>query len=266
MTIESGTRAPSYHGPPPPALTAAQMAAVDALAMARGLALLQMMENAGGLLARAARLCPGWPATGCIEPAAAPILVLAGRGGNGGGAMAAARRLAGQGFAVTAISTVAKSQLIPATRRQWRWFTAMTGHPFRSILGDWKAGSRIRLPAATLIIDGLLGYSLKGAPRGAVAALIATANRHPAPILAVDLPSGVDPDLGTAPGEAIAAAMTLTLVLPKRGLAGPDGRRLAGRVWLGDIGIPPAWVAAAVPGLVAGQWYRGGDLQRLPAL
>jgi len=242
------------------------MATVDERAMARGLSLMLMMENAGCLVARAARLCLGETKVTGRSPSARPsILVLAGGGGNGGGALAAGRRLAGQGFQVSAISSVVKSRLITPTRRQWRLFTAVTGQPFMDSRGILEGGGHHRLPAAALMIDGLLGYSLQGAPHGAAAELIAAANRHPAPVLAVDLPSGLDPDLGTVRGEAIEAVMTLTLVLPKCGLFGPDGRRLAGRVLLGDIGISPAWVAAAVPGLVAGEWYRGGDLQRLPA-
>src|SRR5262249_50622519 len=93
------------------------------------------------------------------------------------------------------------------------------------------------LPAsADLVIDAVVGYTLQGAPRGNVASLIGWANRCPARVLALDVPSGIDSTSGEAPGESIDADWTMTLALPKLGLLSER----AGEVVLADIGIPRA--------------------------
>lgn len=78
-------------------------------------------------------------------------------------------------------------------------------------------GEKVELPQADLLIDSLIGYSLRGAPTGPAAALIGAANSHGAPILSLDVPSGVDSDTGTVHKPSMQAAATLTLALPKRG-------------------------------------------------
>jgi NAD(P)H-hydrate epimerase len=83
-------------------------------------------------------------------------------------------------------------------------------------------------------VDALVGYSLSGAPRGMFDALITWINEANAPVLSLDIPSGVDATTGATPGSAVRATVTLTLALPKVGLASDR----AGRLWLADIGIP----------------------------
>lgn len=85
-----------------------------------------------------------------------------------------------------------------------------------------------------LIIDALIGYSLRAAPRGNALKLINWANNTGAPILSLDTPSGVDSTTGETPGEYIHAPWTMTLALPKTGLL-PDK---TGELILADIGIP----------------------------
>ena len=92
---------------------------------------------------------------------------------------------------------------------------------------------------ADLVIDGLLGYSVSGPPRDAVADVIRAANTSRLPILAVDIPSGLHPDTGEPLGVTIRAALTVTLALPKRGLVATRSRALVGELLLADIGIPP---------------------------
>lgn len=93
--------------------------------------------------------------------------------------------------------------------------------------------------APELILDGLLGYSLKGAPRNGVAALIRLALRQGAPIVSLDLPSGIDATTGEVHEPAISAAATLTLALPKTGLYAAAARAHIGELYLADIGVPP---------------------------
>jgi NAD(P)H-hydrate epimerase len=88
---------------------------------------------------------------------------------------------------------------------------------------------------AQLIVDALIGYSLRGAPRGRVAELIECCSEHAARVVSLDLPSGLDATTGEAPGVVVQPERTLTLALPKTGL-----RALQGQLYLADIGIPPA--------------------------
>jgi NAD(P)H-hydrate epimerase len=196
------------------------MREVDRIAIEEtGPALLQMMENAGANLAALAieRLSPGWRK--------ARVLVLAGRGGNGGGGLCAARHLANRGLDV--IACIADpDRLHPATALQRRILAVAGGSEIGAADLD---GFR-----ADLVVDALLGYSLVGAPRGHAAELVAWTSGQTAPVVSLDLPSGVDATTGAAPGAAIRANWTLTLALPKPGVAS----HLAGELFLADIGIP----------------------------
>lgn len=84
------------------------------------------------------------------------------------------------------------------------------------------------------MIDALIGYGLRAAPRGRLADMIAWADGSGAPILSLDIPSGVDATTGATPGVVIHPETTLTLALPKTGLAGFG----VGELWLADLGIP----------------------------
>src|SRR5262249_50819184 len=114
---------------------------------------------------------------------------------------------------------------------------------------------------ADLIVDGLLGYSARGAPRGQMEALIRAADRSRVPILAVDLPSGLDPDTGRPLGIAIRAACTVPRARPKRGLLAPGARTLVGELLLADMGIPPA--AYDRFGIDARLLFGDGDMVRV---
>jgi len=92
-------------------------------------------------------------------------------------------------------------------------------------------------PASDLVIDALLGYSLRGSPRGRYANLINWANSQTAPVLALDSPSGLDVTTGAAGDPCIRARATMTLAIPKVGLGlAPD---LVGDLYLADISVPP---------------------------
>lgn len=217
----------------PPALTAQQMREVDRLATEEfGIDLLQMMENAGRSLAELAiRLHdPG------------RITVLAGSGGNGGGGLVAARHLANRNRAVTVVLT--SDRLSEATLHQLRILQA-TGI---EAVDDPSE--------ADLVLDAILGYSLEGNPRGRAAQLIDWANRQPAPVLALDLPSGLDPTTGREGTPCIRATQTLTLALPKRGLA--RAPEVTGDVYLADISLPSLLYARmgieVPPDLFNGGW------------
>ena len=89
-----------------------------------------------------------------------------------------------------------------------------------------------------LIVDALLGYSQKGAPSGEVAALIRRAGG--APVLSLDVPSGLELASGRLYDPHVRATATLTLALPKQGLRSDDAAGVIGDLYLADISVPPA--------------------------
>lgn len=214
-------------GPLPtiPALPAAAMAEVDRLMMDDlGVGTLQLMETAGHAIAAFARerCLPG-------GVAGTRVLALAGSGGNGGDALVAARWLAAWGAAPTVALTKVPEAYTGAAAHQLVTAQRM-GIP---ILATDDA-----LPDADLILDGLLGFSAAGNPRGAVATLIDAANAHAAPILAIDLPSGLDATTGAIGLPCVRATWTLTLALPKTGLLVPGAAAVCGAIAVADIGVP----------------------------
>ena len=91
---------------------------------------------------------------------------------------------------------------------------------------------------ADIVLDGVIGYSLEGAPRGDAGALIRWANAQPSPVLSLDSPSGIDTTTGTISDPAIRATATMTLALPKEGLRAPDVQAHVGELYLADISVP----------------------------
>ncbi len=202
-----------------------------------------LMQRAGACLARLAL---------AVAPHAPRTWVVAGPGNNGGDGLEAALCLqrAGRRVGVSLLGNVG----------------ALPADAAAALQRAQEAGVEIRpdLPAATptaddLLIDALFGLGLSRAPTGALAEAIDWFNRGPAPVLAADLPSGLDADRGQplAVDHCVRARWTLALLTLKPGLFTAAGRDHAGRVWfdtLGvDVGSVPAvaelGVAAALQGL-----------------
>jgi NAD(P)H-hydrate epimerase len=196
-----------------PALTTEQIREVDRVMVEElHIDLVQMMENAGRSLAQLAmdRFAP------------LAVTVLAGPGGNGGGGLVGARHLANRGCQVQVVLSD-PGRLTPVSAHQ------------ADILGRMGVHIVDQPLPADLVIDALIGYSLRGDPTGAAAELIAWANGQRAPVLALDTPSGLDLTTGAAGNPAIRATVTLTLALPKVGLLDTP---LAGELYLADISVP----------------------------
>ncbi|GAB4576336.1 MAG: NAD(P)H-hydrate epimerase [Anaerolineae bacterium] len=244
---------PTYDGPVP-YLTTAQMIEVDRAMMEDyRIDLIQMMENAGRNLAHLARVrfLDG-------DPRGRAVIILAGSGGNGGGALVAARRLHNYGAQVRVITTRPAHAYTGIRARQLDILDRM-GVPVGPV------GSTSRLPVPDLILDGIIGYSLQGAPHGTAAGLIRWANAVPAPRLALDVPSGLDATAGPIHEPVIAAAATLTLALPKTGLRAPGAARFTGELYLADISVPPALYASPALGLEEGPIFARSEIVRLSA-
>jgi NAD(P)H-hydrate epimerase len=114
------------------------------------------------------------------------------------------------------------------------------------------------LARADLVVDAILGYNIHGAPRGEIERLVGFIVRSKRPVLSLDVPTGLDPDTGSASGIAIRARATVTLALPKRGLLEPAGAGPTGRLYLADIGLPAALYAQL--GIDVGPLFAAGSI------
>lgn len=203
-----------------PEVTVDQMREIDRVMVEDlGITLLQMMEQAGRGLAELA--ISRYRPSSCI--------VLAGPGGNGGGGLVAARHLANRGVDVHVV-VANDAHAGDATRHQLRTLERMG----------------IRLAAvpepADLVVDALLGYSLRGDPRGHAAELIRWTSSQDAPVLSLDTPSGLELSTGRVGDPCVVADATLTIALPKTGLR--SALHVVGGLFAIDISVPPAAIAA----------------------
>lgn len=235
-----------------PHLSTQQMIEVDRAMMEDfHIELIQMMENAGRNLAHLARkrFLGG-------RPTGKSVWILAGNGGNGGGAMVCARRLHNWGAHIRVFLTKREKEFksVPAHQLDILQRMNVPVSPAEAVTST---------PTPDLIIDGLVGYSLSGPPRGTVADLIRWANAQSAPILSLDTPSGVDTATGTVFTPAIQAAATMTLALPKEGLRTPGIEKYVGELYLADISVPPSLYATPQLNLRVGPIFAAEEIIRL---
>ncbi len=198
------------------------------------------MENAGAAVARL-----------IVErfPGAREIVVLCGRGMNGGDGFVVTRRLAARAEALLLgrrdeVAGDARTHLVACERSQGR----VTEIPDAIA---WRAAVS-RVEQADLVVDAVLGTGLKAAPSGLVALAIAAIRARGdagCPVVAVDLPSGISADAGTLDWPVARASCTVTFAAPKRGHVLAPACDLIGELVIADIGIPAASLAAAGPTL-----------------
>ncbi len=200
---------------------AERMRAIDRWAIdERGVAPLELMERAGAGVTRAAeRLVPD-----------GPVAVLCGKGNNGGDGLVVARLLRDAGRPVTVICTAPLQELRGDAEANLR---RLPGPPPVAL-----AEAREELGKAAVIVDALLGTGFAGAPHGAVLEAIEAIVGCSAPVVSVDVPSGVDASSGVVAGAAVSATVTVTFHAAKPGLWIHPGKAHAGAVEVLDIGIP----------------------------
>ncbi|MDA2814958.1 NAD(P)H-hydrate dehydratase [Nocardiopsis sp. RSe5-2] len=186
----------------------------------------------GALMARAAATLAVVCARTLPRVYGARVVLLVGSGDNGGDALYAGADLARRGARVSALLAGSKTHegglaaLRAAGGRAWR----PDEEPERA---DREIG------AADLVVDGLVGIGGRGGLRPPHARLAVSAREAGAPVVAVDLPSGVDADTGRVEGEAVRADTTVCFGTGKPGLFVDPGAGHAGRVVLADIGLGP---------------------------
>ncbi len=203
-----------------PAVSEEEMRAVDHLAETEfGLSVMQMMENAGRNLASFTLQQ--------LPSSNSRIVVIAGPGGNGGGGICCVRHLRNHGADVQLVLSKPIEELRGPTAAQAHIVSA----DGLQVSSDGNVKSLIQ--TADLIIDALIGYSLRGEPEGRIRKFIEFMNEATAPIVSLDMPSGMDSTTGKKFGVCAEASTVLTLALPKFGL-----QKFPGQLFLADIGIP----------------------------
>ena len=215
-----------------PLWAAEEMRAADSWAIGEdGVPSLELMERAAEGLARVVADVAG----------DGPVAIVAGKGNNGGDGLAAARLLRAGGRRVHVLAPAPleglKGDALANLQR-------LPGDPPVSLDADSLRGSAV-------VVDALLGTGFSGAPREPVAGAIAAINAQPAPVVACDVPSGVDASSGEVAGEAVLAAVTATFHGSKVGLHVAPGAHHAGEVRVVDIGIARGAPAPGTAGLIS---------------
>ena len=220
-------------------LTPQQMAQADRLTIAGGAAGIALMENAGRAVADA--VAHRWSAR--------PVTVLCGPGNNGGDGFVAARLLAERGWPVrlALLGSVAAVRG-DAAQAAARWPGAVEPLDLAALQG------------AALVVDGIFGAGLARAIEGLTATVIDAVNERQLPVVAIDVPSGVDGASGEMRGRAPQAALTVTFFRKKPGHLLLPGRGCCGEALLAQIGIPDAVLEQILPDTGANdpEWWLDG--------
>jgi ADP-dependent NAD(P)H-hydrate dehydratase / NAD(P)H-hydrate epimerase len=219
-------------------LTPRQMSEADRLTIAGGIPGLELMENAGSAVTDA--VSRRW--------APRPTVVLCGPGNNGGDGFVAARRLAERGWP-TRVALLGSMAALrgDAALAAGRWKGAV--EPLElAALGD-----------AALVVDGIFGAGLARPVEGVARAVIEAINERQLPVVAIDVPSGVDGASGGVRGIAPRAALTVTFFRKKPGHLLLPGRSHCGDIAVGQIGIPDGVLKRVPPDLAANEpdWWLG---------
>lgn len=167
------------------------------------------------------------------------VHILVGTGNNGGDGLALARLLFNQGVPVQVWCQGAEAKRSPEFQSQFA-INQQLGVAMRAVEIDSLPQS---LGHASLIVDGLFGINLNREVSGDWAAIIACVNRAKAPVVAIDLPSGLAADTGQTLGVAIQADLTVSCALPKWAHFLDPALAQVGQLEIADIGIPPAYYA-----------------------
>jgi NAD(P)H-hydrate epimerase len=205
-----------------PLYTAAQVRELDRIAIQeRGIPGYELMNRAGQALADCA--LRRWPH-------ADHVCIVCGSGNNGGDGYVLGRLLRDRGIEVSLLAVADPAKLGGDAARAAEDYRA-AGGALQHFTGELPRNAR-------LLVDALLGTGLDRPVEGRYRAAIEALNRHPAPLLAVDIPSGLHADTGTALGVASRATCTLTFIGRKRGLYTGAAARFAGSIEFADLALP----------------------------
>jgi hydroxyethylthiazole kinase-like uncharacterized protein yjeF len=215
-------------------LTAAQSRELDRLSQTKfGVPSFALMSRAGEAVASA--VLENWP-----QAVRAGVVVVAGKGNNGGDGFVAAKRLLVQGIDVAVALLAQKNTLTGDAHRACAEYTAAGG---KIIEGE----PAVLLASAGVIVDGIFGTGLSGEVTGLPRRAIEQINASKKPVVAIDIASGVNADTGAIMGAAVIADVTVTFGLAKFGHVSFPGAEFAGELRVVDIGFPLAAVEEIAP-------------------
>jgi NAD(P)H-hydrate epimerase len=216
-------------------VTAAQMKEIDKTAILKyKIPSLTLMEKAGKKLAEAARDL-------ALNKNMENILVFCGKGNNGGDGLVAARYLKKQRLNVQIFIFGKKNELSPDAAANLKRIKS-SANPVDNKVVKIVFEPELKLienelNKYPLVIDALLGTGIKGKLNQRFIQIIKLINKKASCVVAADIPSGLDADIGKPLGEAIKADITVTIGLPKKGFIG-EGYNYTGKIVVADIGIP----------------------------
>lgn len=193
-----------------------------------------LMENAGGHVAReCVRLSQ--------EHGRPRVVVLAGPGNNGGDGFVAARHLLDEVETVQVVLVGDPKQLKGGALANYNRLSALS---LQIVLASdiSVVKQALSMDPAPIVVDALLGTGIDRPVRGLMAEVIGCVNGSGHPVVAVDLPSGLDCDSGEILGTAIQAEITVTFVAAKKGFQSASGPQTCGKVHVVPIGFPTNWL------------------------
>jgi NAD(P)H-hydrate epimerase len=208
-------------------LTRAQVREIDKRAIERyHIPGIVLMENAAREVADHA-----WRMYGHPDHA---VLILCGGGNNGGDGLAVARHLHNHGASVTIVLAADPAQYQGDALTNWNIVRAMN----LKLCSLDDAKKLVDGRGIDLIVDGIFGTGLTRPPREPFGQFVELTESAGVPVIAIDLPSGMDCDTGKPLGACIRATHTVTFVAEKSGFANPDSKQYTGEVIVGNIGAP----------------------------
>lgn len=208
-------------------VTASQMQQIDKKASKNyGIPPLILMENAA--------ISSAFCALQMLKAGQRDVSLFCGQGNNGGDGFACARHLINRGLKVKVYFAGKAEKLSREAKINYK-ILRKTGE---KILKPNVSLLKRELNKADVIIDALLGIGLKSRVREPIYSLIRIINGSKKPVLSLDIPSGLNATSGKVCGIAIKAKRTIAFGLLKRGFSNPEARKYAGRITVGDIGLP----------------------------
>jgi NAD(P)H-hydrate epimerase len=220
-------------------VTAAQMQGLDLKATKDcSIPSIVLMENAARSVCEVIEEICAQGQCACSGISGLKVLIVCGKGNNGGDGLAIARLLANRDAQVSVVLLGPARELKNDPKINWDIL-----HHSRVEIHEVRIARQLNQvfcahDDADVIVDAIFGTGFKGKPQGLFAQAIERMNRMDGLVVAVDIPSGIQADDGQKVGPAVQADATVTMALLKRGLVLYPGKDYCGDVWIGDIGVP----------------------------
>ena len=218
-------------------VTGEEMRRIDEATISRFVPGIELMERAGQRVSE--HIMAAFPE----DPGALTVSIFLGRGNNAGDGLVVARLLADRGAKVMLLYLHRPEEFSPDASKNHARLAAQRDRvrvvEHFCYLAGWQELARQALEESDLIVDALLGTGLSAPVRDEYSAVIDIMNASDLPIVAVDIPSGINAGTGEMMGNAVLADVTVTMGLPKIGCLFYPGKECAGELIAVDIGIPP---------------------------